>query len=510
MAATPGGALLTALHQRTQLQLRVGVLRDWTKLWPIWTGQPGSFRTLIDASVPLVQNYHRMSAGLSASYYRALRNEEVSSSKGSSGVSLPAPPSEDLIAGTLYLVGRDMTRRALAAGQSPQAAIQSALVRTAGAVTRLTLDGGREALVAAALNDGKAVGWRRVTTGTCDFCAKLAAEGVMRTTEFHSHDHCACVAEPAFADSTPAPIPLVGSRTGDKVFVRIDGELRKGTVARAPKDIYGDTRRVVNLGTPKKPIWHQSDGSDLFDPKPPKNGVPQKPTIPVEVKEPQASLRTKEISSQETPAAVLPDLGEVLGPKDSAAHIRRLQAEVQLTPDARASLKAYVNGAKDGTAKGGWHANTISRKLRTSKPLTGPQQKYVEDLDTAFKEVPATEKPMTLLRGVDTDKAGRSRLGTIVEGGIIEDSGFVSTTTSRTVASNFSGASGDIFEIVLPKGAKALDVNALKSGAGYGEREVVLPRGTRMIVESINRRTTKTPFGIAEGRLIKARVILPE
>lgn len=218
MAATAAGARLTRQHQQMQLQLRASAIDDWSKLWPIWDGSGDRFKQLAAASIPLVQNYHRMSAGIAIDYYKRLRVAEVKKSKGAIDVALPeiAP---GLIAGTLYITGRDMTARALEAGHSPQAAMQNALVRTAGSLTRLVLGGGRDALLTASLEDGAALGYRRITTGTCDFCAELAASGIMRVPDFRSHDHCGCVAEPAFSPLTLAAPVISGDLKSTKALV---------------------------------------------------------------------------------------------------------------------------------------------------------------------------------------------------------------------------------------------------------------------------------------------------
>lgn len=49
--------------------------------------------------------------------------------------------------------------------------------------------------------DPQAIGWRRVASGGCKFCAMLAARGAVyteATARFASHEHCHCTAAPAF------------------------------------------------------------------------------------------------------------------------------------------------------------------------------------------------------------------------------------------------------------------------------------------------------------------------
>lgn len=198
MARTDAGGLLTVQHRNAQLQLRAAALRDYTTIWPLWNGDSRTFRQLVDATLPLVRAHHRLSATLAAAYYEALRFAERAG--GAAAPRVAETPSTDVIAGTLYLTGLDMTRRALLAGQSPQAARQTALVRTSGTVARLALAGGRDTLVASARDDTRARGYRRVLTpGACEFCQQLAAAGAT-DSDFQAHDHCGCAAEPAFDD----------------------------------------------------------------------------------------------------------------------------------------------------------------------------------------------------------------------------------------------------------------------------------------------------------------------
>lgn len=195
MARTDAGALLTAQHRRAQVALRAATLRDYLALWPLWTGEPRSFANLVTAAIPLVRAQHRLSAAVAAAYYQSFRAAE-----GAAGTPTTRMASLDaeVFAGTLYVTGRDMTRAAIAAGQAPQAAMRTALIRTSGTVGRFALAGGRDTLVASVREDPRASGHRRVLSGgACDFCQTLASSGVT-DADFQAHDHCACTAEPAF------------------------------------------------------------------------------------------------------------------------------------------------------------------------------------------------------------------------------------------------------------------------------------------------------------------------
>lgn len=201
MARSETGASLTRQHRDLQVRVRAGALRDYTRLWPLWQGDDESFGQLVAATVPLVRAHHRVSAVVASTYYRAFREAE-----GAPGVYTPSPApllDEAKVTASLYVTGQVMTGKALAAGQDPDTAKQTALVRTAGAVTRHVLQGGRDSLVLSTGEDPSARAWRRITGGkSCSFCQMLAGRGAVYkgedTAEFQAHDHCACMAEPSF------------------------------------------------------------------------------------------------------------------------------------------------------------------------------------------------------------------------------------------------------------------------------------------------------------------------
>ena len=76
-------------------------------------------------------------------------------------------------------------------------ALANGFVTLAGAAARHVLDGSRQTIVGSVETDPRGAGWRRVTGGNaCSYCTSLA--GAPTGVEFASHDHCGCVAEPAF------------------------------------------------------------------------------------------------------------------------------------------------------------------------------------------------------------------------------------------------------------------------------------------------------------------------
>lgn len=209
MAATPQAAALTEQARLAQIQIKAHALRDFLLLWSIWTGDTASFGTLVQATIPLINSYHQISSSLSAAYYESFRRaDEIA---GTPTVTLAAPVDAAQIAGSLYSTGLAATRDALKAGQQPDQAMKTALVRTSGAVTRHVLTGGRDTILNSVQADPQALGYARVTDGNpCAFCLTLASRGLVYKSEqsagFPAHDHCGCFAEPGYRGSALPPL----------------------------------------------------------------------------------------------------------------------------------------------------------------------------------------------------------------------------------------------------------------------------------------------------------------
>lgn len=203
--ASAEGDLLTAAYRRQQLAVRAGALQDVSRAWQLWTpGRVESFGRFTDLAVPLLAARYGQAAALAAGYYRRFRAAE--GAKGADPAKLPAPLRPEDVIPSLRATGLAGTMRALRAGFSAQAASRAGLTQALGSAGRLTLNGGRAAIVAAVGADPAAKGWQRIASGgACDFCRMLASRGPAyksdRTADFLAHDHCACSAEPVFEEA---------------------------------------------------------------------------------------------------------------------------------------------------------------------------------------------------------------------------------------------------------------------------------------------------------------------
>jgi len=237
MARTPAGAELTAAHQAAQLAVRAGSLDNLVKLWRIVdpTDLSGTIDTFVRAAVLLAGQGFDRSAGTASRYYGLFRRVE-----GIAGaapiVGLAGRPTELALTAELRGAALSGIITARRAGLTPEGAKTRGLVKVAGALGKLVLNGGRRTLIDVAARDPQALGYSRVTSGDpCAFCRMLAGRGPVYKTEksadFHPHDGCACSAEPLFKGGQPPEQAAEYAREWQaaQAQARSDGTMSSGT-----------------------------------------------------------------------------------------------------------------------------------------------------------------------------------------------------------------------------------------------------------------------------------------
>lgn len=240
------GAELTEQHRLAQVAIRAAALREVLQVW-------SALNPLrLDATVglwlrlmtELLARWWGVSVTRGRVYYQEFRAAEIGEPSatlvvpapggaarppvgsgggpdGRGGLLTPPAPDPRQVATSLTVTGPHRIRYLTERGVDPDRAARSALRDVSGAAARHVMNGGRSVVDALARADRRAVGWARVTDAhPCAFCAMLASRGYVylsrataeRTTDRSSrgpghryHDHCACVAEPAFTRSATLP-----------------------------------------------------------------------------------------------------------------------------------------------------------------------------------------------------------------------------------------------------------------------------------------------------------------
>jgi hypothetical protein len=193
---------LTQLHRGQQLLLRRATVAQVSRLWPAldWAALDASYPQFALAVASIVQSNRETSAGLAAEYLAAFR--KAKGVPGQVKAVFAQPLIVDQFTTTLRVTSVVAAKSAAARGIAADVAMRNAQTQTTGAMSKLVLDAGRDTVTQSVLKDSAAFGWERVLGGGgCDFCRMLADRGAVYkedTSDFESHDHCGCSAQPVY------------------------------------------------------------------------------------------------------------------------------------------------------------------------------------------------------------------------------------------------------------------------------------------------------------------------
>lgn len=168
-------------------------MNDMAALWRQVSNAAEARVALKDVLPALIRTYGQAAAAIAADWYDEAREvAEVAGSFRAIPASIETSGAESL---ALWATekGSDLTT------------IQTLIE---GGMQRRIVNWGRETVMGSALSDPKADGWQRTGVGSCDFCNLLIGRGAVyseSSADFASHDHCNCVAVPAF-NGAPRPV----------------------------------------------------------------------------------------------------------------------------------------------------------------------------------------------------------------------------------------------------------------------------------------------------------------
>lgn len=180
--------------------LTVLAARDLNALYRRITTAAAAGEALNDLLPAIISTYGAAAATLAADWY-----EEQRDKLGITGRfrAIPADPGDG---GAHALVGWALAT-----------AVDDETFRTLidGGTQRRIAAYSRQTITDSAIGDPRADGWQRQGAGECAFCAMLIGRGAVyseASADFASHDHCRCVAVPAFGGQerpvkpfTPSP-----------------------------------------------------------------------------------------------------------------------------------------------------------------------------------------------------------------------------------------------------------------------------------------------------------------
>lgn len=172
-----------------------------------------------------------------------------------------------------------------------------------------------------------------------------------------------------------------------------------------------------------------------------------------------------------------------------------VQPRGTLSPLAERAVKTYTGGNKGAFGEHGAAEGLNSSLRRGAAPRDHRLRDLKDGLDEAFRQVPplgahSDGQPLITYR-----TAGIPHAKNFKPGDVITEPGFMSTSSARKGAEDFTafGKGRDLYEIELPPGTRAVDINEVSGSAYAREREVLLPRGSRMEVISVTPTRDKRP-----------------
>ncbi len=153
-----------------------------------------------------------------------------------------------------------------------------------------------------------------------------------------------------------------------------------------------------------------------------------------------------------------------------------------------ASITEAINQAeKAALAEYAKKAKQVNTRLRTPEKTPGPKRESVDNtikqMDSAVSKAKLSEN-VTTYRGAGAAKEFHAKFPDIKVGEyMVIDPGFMSATLSKDVALLANARSGVIYEILMPRGSRALPVDEITER--IGEYEYLLDRGSRFVIRKI-------------------------
>jgi hypothetical protein len=152
-------------------------------------------------------------------------------------------------------------------------------------------------------------------------------------------------------------------------------------------------------------------------------------------------------------------------------------ASSKLTAEERQALKTYS----------GDDYIRINSNLRSDFMPGGHLGDAVRGIDSAISKSSAPSD-VVVYRGMSED--AKHVYSALKPGDVFHDKAFMSTSANKTVALDNFANGGAVFHITVPKGSPAIPMT--KVGYHSSEREVLLPRGSRIRIDQVSKRKDGT------------------
>ena len=136
-------------------------------------------------------------------------------------------------------------------------------------------------------------------------------------------------------------------------------------------------------------------------------------------------------------------------------------------------------------------------------------QKTRDGLDAIFERIKPISSEMTVWRGLE----GVSGSELLKRGNILTDKAYIASSLDRDMAETFAGSGlaeeSVLFKIIIPEGSRVIDVDKFLTGNSEraGEREVVLPRNSKLLLGPLESTSMDTIGVPATTDMITAKLL---
>lgn len=173
--------------QQAMADISTMAIGDLNSIWHSAAAGATTGEMLFEVLPSIIDKYGTAAASWAADWYDELRDAlGIGGRFTAAPAEVPDPGGQALVGWALNVATDDSTLIKL----------------LEGGLQRRVVNFGRSTVMTSAVTDPHARGWQRLGEGkNCDFCNMLIGRGAVYTREtadFRSHDHCNCVAVPAF------------------------------------------------------------------------------------------------------------------------------------------------------------------------------------------------------------------------------------------------------------------------------------------------------------------------
>lgn len=247
--------------------------------------------------------------------------------------------------------------------------------------------------------------------------------------------------------------------------------------------IYRSSKTIADLEAKLRDVGlTEKEGDDLYAARKKLDGLVREKELRGKEEDLGTQKRPRKAKADKVEPAVEPTTSELRPPGETEG------VAADLSGDERIALVEWTG---DGQMGSQGYSN-VNDYLRDATPM-GPRllrmvKDTIDGLDSAIQKASPLDEDRVLYRAYSTPPE-------IKAGDVLDNPGFMSTTTERSTAETWAGTHGDVYEIHVPAGTRALNINGSIPDVSRfkKEREFLLGRNQKLVIDKVTPRVTEYP-----------------